>query len=147
MIIQFGIKKDDGFSDYDHLTGVKSLAGRLKRDEIVGLIAICDLVISIDSDPVHVAGAVGTPAIGLFGPMNPASILPSDSPAPALGLVSDVPCLFYHNRTPVIHWITRCPNDFACMKKLECETVFAAVKWMLGHSQRREFKEPLKVLN
>jgi len=91
---------------------------------------------------VHLAGAVGTPAIGLFGPLNPASVLPPEPPAPAIGLVGDVPCLFCHNRTPVIHWITGCPNDIACMKRLESETVFEAVKSMLGHSKKREVNEP-----
>ena len=132
VIIQFGINTGDGSSEYDYLTHVKSLAGRLKGDELVALIAVCDLIISIDSGPVHLAGAVGTPAIGLFGPVDPASRLPPDSPAPALGLVSDVPCLFCHNRTPVMHWITGCPNNIACMKKLDCETVFEAVKSMLA---------------
>ena len=63
VIIQFGIK-GDGSSEYDNLTGVKSVAGRLSGEELVALIAICDLIISIDSGPVHVAGAVGTPVIG-----------------------------------------------------------------------------------
>ena len=90
VIIQFGIIRGDGSSDYNNLSGVKSVAGRLRGEEIVALIAICDLVISIDSGPVHVAGAVGTPVIGLFGPVDPALRLPPDSPAPALGLFSDV---------------------------------------------------------
>jgi ADP-heptose:LPS heptosyltransferase len=134
VILQFGIKKGDGSSEYDNLTGVKSLAGRLKGEEIVALIASCDLVISIDSGPVHVAGAVSTPVIGLFGPLNPALILPPDSPA--LGLCSDVPCLFCFNRTPVINWLSGCPNDIACMKNLGCQTVFEAVKSMLPHRFR-----------
>ena len=143
LIIQFGINRGDGSSEYDYLTRVKSLANRLSGEELVALIAVCDLVVSIDSGPLHVAGAVGTPSIGLFGPMNPASILPPDSPAPALGLVSDVPCVFCHNRTPVIHWITSCPNDIACMKRLDCETVFGAVKSMLGPGNKRKVKERL----
>jgi ADP-heptose:LPS heptosyltransferase len=66
VIIQFGTNKGDGSSEYDHLTGVKSVASRLGGAEIVALIADCDLMISIDSGPVHVAGAVGTPVVGLF---------------------------------------------------------------------------------
>lgn len=143
LIIQFGINKGDGSSDYDHLTGVKSLAARLKGEELLALIAQCDLVVSIDSGPLHLAGAVGTPAVGLFGPMNPVSILSPKSQTPALGLVSDVPCLFCHNRTPVLHWITGCPYDIACMKRLECEVVFEAVKSMLELTRKREIKEPL----
>ena len=131
VIIQFGINTGDGSSEYDHLTGVKSLASRLRGAEIVALIASCDLMISIDSGPVHVAGAVGTPVIGLFGPVDPASRLPPDSPAPALGLCSDVPCLFCFNRTPVINWLSGCPNDVVCMKELDDQTVFEAVTSML----------------
>jgi len=145
VIIQFGTNKGDGSSEYDHLTGVKSVASRLSGAEIVALIADCDLMISIDSGPVHVAGAVGTPVVGLFGPLNPTLILPPDSPA--LGLYSDVPCLFCFNRTPVINWLTGCPHDIACMKKLEDQTVFEAVKSMLAHNKKREVKESLTVLN
>jgi len=136
VIIQFGINKGDGSSEYDNLTGVKSVAGRLSGEELVALIAICDLIVSIDSGPVHVAGAVSTPVIGLFGPLNPALILPPDSSAPAIGLFSDVPCLFCFNRTPVINWLNGCPNDIACMKNLGCERVFEAVKSMLPHRFR-----------
>jgi ADP-heptose:LPS heptosyltransferase len=131
IIIQFGIKKGDGSSEYDDLTGVKSVTGRLSGEELVALIAICDLIVSIDSGPVHVAGAVSTPVIGLFGALDPALILPPDSPA--VGLFSDVPCLFCHHRTPVIHWESSCPNDIACMKNLDCQTVFDAVKSTLPH--------------
>ena len=143
VIMQFGINVGDRSSEYDNLTGVKLLAGRLKGEELVALIANCDLVISIDSGPVHLAGMVGTPVIGLFGPVDPASRLPPDSSA--LGLFSEVPCLFCHNRTPVIHWISGCPNDIACMKKLDTETVFEAVKSMLAQSKERDVKESLTI--
>jgi ADP-heptose:LPS heptosyltransferase len=144
-IIQFGSNKGDGSSEYDNLTGVKLLASRLKGEDLVALIAMCDLIVSIDSGPVHLAGAVGTPVIGLFGPMDPALYLPPDSPG--LGLFGDVPCLFCHNRTPVIHWISGCPNDIACMKKLDCHTVFEAVKSMLTHSTKREVKESVTIFD
>ena len=143
VIIQFGINKGAGSFEYDNLTSVKLLAGRLKGEELVALIAVSDLVISIDSGPVHVAGAVGTPIIGLFGPLDPASRLPPEFPA--VGLFGNVPCLFCHNRTPVIHWISGCPHDIACMKKLDEEAVFEAVKSMLAHRKKREVKESLTV--
>lgn len=37
----------------------------------VELIRICDLFIGSDSAPLHIAGAVDTPSIALFGPTNP----------------------------------------------------------------------------
>jgi ADP-heptose:LPS heptosyltransferase len=134
VIIQFGTSIRDGLSGYDKLTGVQPVTNRRKGEEVVALIAICDLIIAIDSGPVHLAGAVGTPVIGLFGPLDPLTILPPESPA--LGLFSDVPCLFCFNRTPVINWLTGCPNDIACMKNLGCHTVFEAVKTRLPHRSK-----------
>ena len=141
LIIQFGIK-GDGSSEYDNLTGVTLLAGRLNGEELLAMIAICDLIISIDSGPVHVAAAVGTHVIGLYGALDPGSRLPPGFPA--IGLFSDVPCLFCHNRTPVMHWIEGCPNDIACMKKLDDRTVFEAMKSMVARNTKGE---PLAVFD
>ena len=145
VIIQFGFNTGDGSSEYDNLTDVKLLAGRLKGEELLALVTNCDFIISIDSGPVHLAGAVGTPVIGLFGPLDPALILPPN--AQAVGLFSDVPCLFCHNRTPIIHWCDGCPNDIACMKKLDCDAVFEAVKSMLPQSKNSEVKESFAVFD
>lgn len=144
-ILQFGINRDDGSSEYASLSGVKSLAGRLRGEELVALIVVCDLIVSIDSGPVHIAAAVGTPVIGLFGPLDPALVLARE--AAAIGLFADVPCLFCHNRTPVLHWITGCPYDIACMKKLDEVTVFAAIESMLAQRKRPGVKESATVLN
>ena len=143
VIIQFGTTKDDGSSDYHNLTGVKSFVSRLKGEELVALIAACNLIVSIDSGPVHVAGTVGTPVVGLFGPLNPELVLTRE--ALGVGLFADVPCLFCHNRTPVIHWIDGCPNDIACMKRLEVENVFDAVKSALAPNSKREVNESVVV--
>jgi hypothetical protein len=75
----------------------------------------------------------------LFGPTNPALRLPLDSPA--LAVVSDVPCLFCHLQAPHGHWFGGCPNDVACMKKLNDQTTFEAVKSILGQSDERQVKE------
>ncbi|MFW6309141.1 MAG: glycosyltransferase family 9 protein, partial [bacterium] len=45
-----------------------NMAGKTDLKELAALTAVCDLVISGDSGPVHVAAAVGTPTITLFGP-------------------------------------------------------------------------------
>jgi ADP-heptose:LPS heptosyltransferase len=130
LIIQFGVTKNDGQDEYDRFTGVQSLANRLKAEEMVALAAICDLIISIDSGPIHLGGAVGTAVVGLFGPVNPLFRLPIDSPS--VGLVGDVPCLYCHHKTPLGHWYTGCPNDIRCMKQLDDEAVFQAVKSILS---------------
>jgi heptosyltransferase-2/heptosyltransferase-3 len=44
------------------------VTGKTSLQELAALLARCDLVISNDSGPVHVAAAVGTPTITIFGP-------------------------------------------------------------------------------
>jgi ADP-heptose:LPS heptosyltransferase len=132
VVLQFGLTKGSE-DEYEHLRGVRLLSNRLKSDELVALIAGCKLIVSIDSGPVHVAGAVGVPVVGLFGAVNPRYRLPPASPA--TGITSSVPCLFCHHTTPKGHWQTGCPNDIRCMKELEVETVFQAVKEMLAQSK------------
>jgi ADP-heptose:LPS heptosyltransferase len=47
--------------------------------DLVGLAALlsaCDLVITNDTGPMHLAGAVGTPTVTLWGPSDPAEVCP-----------------------------------------------------------------------
>ncbi len=129
VILQFGLTHEDGTDEFDKLTGVQSVVNRLESDELVALIAGCDLLVSIDSGPVHLAGAVGTPVVGLFGAVNPRYRLPPDSTG--TGLFSDVPCRFCHHTSPPGHWQAGCPNHIRCMKELDVQSVFDAVKSML----------------
>jgi ADP-heptose:LPS heptosyltransferase len=132
VIVQYGVTKNDESDEAYKLTGVKSLVNRLKPEEMVAVAAICDLIISIDSGPIHLAGAVGTPVIGLYGALEPRYFLPPSSPA--VGLFGNVPCLFCHHKVPPGHWHTGCPNDINCMKQLDDETVFEAVKSILSQN-------------
>lgn len=50
---------------------VHDLAGQTSLPELVALLAQCDLVVSGDSGPLHIACAVGTPVVGLYGPTDP----------------------------------------------------------------------------
>jgi heptosyltransferase-2/heptosyltransferase-3 len=45
-----------------------SAAGKTSLQELAALVSLCDLVISTDSGPVHVAAAVGTETTAIFGP-------------------------------------------------------------------------------
>lgn len=134
VILQFGANKGDGSSEYDNLTGTHFVGSDLKSERLVALIALCDVLVSIDSGPVHIAGAVGTPVVGLFGPVDPNYRLPPKSPG--IGLVGDVPCLFCHHKTPLGHWHTGCPNDIICMEKLDDQIVFETVKLMLARHEK-----------
>lgn len=48
--------------------GMVDLCGRLSLPELAGLLRDADAVVGNDSGPMHLAGAVGTPGVVVFGP-------------------------------------------------------------------------------
>ncbi len=48
-----------------------NLAGRTTPSQLAAVLDRCDLLIGIDSGPMHVAAAMGTPVVALFGPTDP----------------------------------------------------------------------------
>ena len=68
------------------------LRGVTTVHQLAALLGSCNLFIGLDSFPLHLAQAMGTPAIGLFGVTSSKFILTSDvaigidSPAPSAGL-------------------------------------------------------------
>lgn len=50
--------------------------GRTSLPELGGLLRAMDLLISVDSGPMHMAAAVGTPVLAVFGPTHPARTAP-----------------------------------------------------------------------
>ena len=57
-------------------TKVINACGKTNINELAVLIKKCDVFISVDSSPLHVASAVGTPFIALFGPTDARRHLP-----------------------------------------------------------------------
>ena len=49
------------------------LAGELTLKALAALLKRCDFLVSCDSGPVHIAAAVGTPVVVLFGSKDPGS--------------------------------------------------------------------------
>ena len=66
--------------------GCVNLAGKTKLPELAQALARCSAVIGADTGPLHLAVAVGTPVIGLYGVTDPAKTGPNWGPAPALVL-------------------------------------------------------------
>src|SRR5207237_6124704 len=70
---------------------VVDLSGKIDLLTLAALIAQARLVVTVDSAPMHIATATGTPQVVLFGPTNPfhwqprqpiSLILQGDSPLP-----------------------------------------------------------------
>jgi heptosyltransferase-1 len=52
------------------------LAGRTTTGELAAILERCAVIVGIDSGPIHVAAAMGTPVVALFGPTDPARTAP-----------------------------------------------------------------------
>ena len=52
--------------------GCRNFAGKTDLFQLAELYRRCSVVITNDSGPMHVAAAVGTPVVGIFGPTDPA---------------------------------------------------------------------------
>lgn len=68
------------------------LGGRTSFGVLAGLLAQADLVLGPDSGPLHLAVAVGTPTIHLFGPADPVLFGPWGDPARHIVLSSPWTC-------------------------------------------------------
>lgn len=100
-------------------------AGRTAVMELASLIKRCKVYITPDSAPMHIASALGTPFIALFGPTDPARhVAPSKS---HIIIKKDLKC------SPC--YSPNCLKGFKCMSGIEVEEVFAAVKNLLLDSK------------
>lgn len=106
--------------------GVLDFTGRLTLRESVSLIRDLDLLVSVDSGPAHIAAALGTPLIVLWGP----GILEQTRPVAADGAVDilreAVPCAPCYG-TPLMK---TCRQNI-CMERITPARVIAAVETRL----------------
>ena len=94
-------------------TGVKSLAAVLRR---------CDLLLSADSGPMHLATAVGTPSLALFGSTDPAVTGPYDLISETL--YKALPCAPCGNHPT-------CDGRYDCLRAITPDEVAAAARGLL----------------
>lgn len=85
--------------------------------DIVALAQSASLMVSGDTGPVHIAGAVGTPIVALFGPTRADRNGPWSS--------SDISISRYDQC--VCHYDRRCRRDSPCIDDISVDDVIAAV--------------------
>jgi heptosyltransferase-2 len=102
--------------------GVIDLADQTRLEDAIDLIAASRLAVSNDSGLMHVAAAVGTPVVALYGSTSPENTPPLIAARELVWLGLDCsPC---HERT--------CPlGHFNCMNTLAVDTVAAAADRLL----------------
>ncbi len=90
--------------------------------DIVGIARAARLMISGDTGPLHVAGAVGTPIVALFGPTLPARNGPWAPRDLTLSRVATCACLYER----------RCRRAVPCIDDISSAEVVQAVRRRLG---------------
>ncbi|HLA48488.1 MAG TPA: glycosyltransferase family 9 protein, partial [Nitrospinota bacterium] len=101
-----------------------NLAGQTTIPELGDLLKEMDMLISIDSSPAHIAAAVGTPLIVLWGPSIEAKMKPMSLNSPVVIINKNLPC------SPCYETPRKdsCRNNI-CMKEIHVEEVVeAAIK-------------------
>ena len=102
-------------------------AGRLTLLESAELIRRCRLIVTNDSAPMHLAGAVGTTTFAIFGATVPAFGFGPLGPHDRTFGVEGLTC-----RPCAIHGGTRCPiGTFECMERLDPAMVLGAIADLL----------------
>lgn len=102
-----------------------SVAGKIGLREAAALIKMCSVFVTNDSGPMHIATAVGTPVVAIFGPtvrgfgFSPLGM--------SVVVEKELTC-----RPCSLHGSERCPEGhFECMKKINADEVFKRVKGMV----------------
>jgi len=100
---------------------VVDLSGELDLLSLGALLQMTRLLVTIDSAPMHLAAAFGTPQVVLFGPTNPFHWRPRATPATILQA---------GNPAPVIDFVPKQPPR--PMKEISTEQVIDAMQTLLS---------------
>jgi len=96
---------------------IPSLVGRDRVEILPRLLARLGVLVSGDTGVAHLAAAVGTPTVTLFGPTDPGLTSPRSAVSRALrGHAPCAPC-----------FLARCPIEHPCMRTIAPEVVAKAV--------------------
>ena len=106
-----------------------NLSGKTDLAEAVAILSEIDLLISNDMGLAHIAPAVGTQTIVIFGPTNPETTRPYSINAEVIRKeVECSPCM-----------LRDCPIDHRCMTRISVDEVFEAARAIFNaKSQSRE---------
>lgn len=100
-----------------------NLAGQTSLPELCSLISKIGVLITNDSGPAHLAYAMGTPAVVIFGSADPARYLPPVG-GPYKALIHPVEC------RPC--GLSTCPIGYACLEGVTVESVVEAAVSLLA---------------
>ena len=100
--------------------------------ELASVIRMGVLFISGDTGPLHIAGAMGTPVIGIYGPSNPERNGPWSSRDEVVSASEKCQCLKRYPNKGAVGVVRRCDNPTWCLDDVSVRDVCAAVDRILS---------------
>ena len=128
-ILLFGTEgeRDTARKILDHIKeGVVDLTGKTSLLQLAAILERCQILVTNDTGTLHVAAAVGTPVVAIFGPTDPETTGPWGEGHAIVK--KEVPC------SPCLKRV--CPTDHACMKNIGVEDVEEAIVNRLRSMER-----------
>ncbi|HLF86655.1 MAG TPA: lipopolysaccharide heptosyltransferase II [Nitrospiria bacterium] len=112
------------------------LSGETSIRELMALIKRCDLFITNDSGPMHIAAAFGVPVVAIFGPTDHQTTSPfGDGHMIIRKEIQCAPCL-----------LRECPTEHECMKSIMVDDVLdASEKQIRRKRDEREWERSLSL--
>lgn len=95
------------------------LTGKTTLAELAAVLSVCDLLVSNDTGPAHIAAALGTKTLVIFGPTNPLTTHPIGAEI-VRKEVECSPCM-----------LRDCPIDHRCLTRISAWEVFEKAKILL----------------
>jgi len=105
------------------LKGILDLTGETNLNQLVSLIKRLDVLVTGDTAPLHIASAVGTKIVALFGPTEPKSHMPPGKDHSVL--VKRIPC------QPCYSGVCRNREKLLCLREISVREVLEAVEEQL----------------
>jgi len=115
--------KEDAFKIHSLLGEKSFIAPETTIQELAAMIARCKILIANDSGPMHIASAVGTPILGLFGPTNPYRHGPFGDKNEWIRL-DELECIECN--------LLVCPRKHECFRDLPVEKVLSKVESIIS---------------
>ena len=101
------------------------LTGKTDIAQLVGILGLCDLLVTNDTGPAHIAAALGRPTLVIFGPTNPLTTRPFSPYAEIIRQPPEcAPCM-----------LRDCPIDHRCMTAITPDQVFAQAQALLSNER------------
>lgn len=105
--------------------GSRNLAGQTELAQLAALIQRAAICVTNDSGPMHLAAALNTPAVSIFGPTDPVCTGPYGHRDSVVRL--ELPCSPCNYRR-----LSQCPHDHACMQGVTSLMVIERVEQILN---------------